>query len=144
MSLIIRPRGGVVQVVRQSYDKEKKRGVQTLLGSVKNYENRLPPELMEVLTDEEKATAKKWEEERQKRSDEALLRSRRRLAASTIGDVARALDAADEGVSPAEAEEIAEEVRKLKLALRRAQRKFSATSAPQAQGQEEEPASHDE
>jgi hypothetical protein len=75
----IRERAHTLALIRTKYDKTKKRGVATCVGSVSKYQVKLTDEMMAILTDEEREVLEKrlrktmYERDRVKREQNATM-----------------------------------------------------------------------
>lgn len=123
MAIMFRPRGIHVHVVRQAYSPEKKRGVQTMLGSLSPSETKVPETMLEGLTEAELQQVREWEDGRKAETERQRIRFARVAAVERLTDLASSLDTAETPVPETELEALSEAVRRLKLAIRRARRR---------------------
>ena len=92
--------GKTVSLLRYTYDSEKKRSKQVVLGTVDRWATRLPPELESILTDVECEEFREWITERDRQLVEYKQKSHLLHAAEHMGWAAKALAAGVEPVRP--------------------------------------------
>lgn len=92
--------GKTVSLLRYSYDPEKRRSKQVVIGTVDRWVTELPPELGSILTDAEREEFREWAAERDRQFVELTQRRHLLHAAEHMGWAAKALAAEVEPIRP--------------------------------------------
>jgi hypothetical protein len=129
--MYFRERGGGVQLVRTTYEKDKKRPKQEVIGRMLRRRLTVPDEVAALLTNEEKDELASYVE----RTRSLDLMRRKVEAHSLLRNVTEAIAYAREVEDPAERDLLRQEFAEAIIALRRA-----STLASKASGSEARPA----
>lgn len=113
----IREQGKQVQLIRSTYDKDKKRNVAKVVTHFPRYTDENPSaDVWGVLTDEEKVQLQEWLDERAAKKAETDKNRSARIAPNIVGGLIPAADL----MTPEVAAQVWEQLGKLQKALKKA------------------------
>jgi len=131
MTIQFRRRGGKIEILRASYDPERKRGVAKSLGRMSAYAAEIPAAVRALLDDEESVAVDRWEREAKAASAASGARMTVHSFSTQCQDFASAIDAGAQPFGGDRGDYLARTRKALiaaSEALRRAERRHAAAT----------------